>query len=63
MVSVYLLACLSACSTFKQSSADLIYAEGCILYVSGLTVEQADEMRKQWNFGEECEVQVITKSD
>ena len=43
------------CST-KQTSADVLWHSGnCVLAVEGLSIEQADDILRTWDF-KECEV-------
>ena len=42
----------------KVSNYDVLWSDGkCIFHANGMTIEQAQELRKKWNF-EDCDVEV-----
>jgi len=44
----------------KLSNYDVVWSNGkCIFHASGMSIEQAQEMRKKWNF-EDCDVEVVS---
>ena len=54
-----LLYFLTACAkSQKISSYDVLWSDGkCIFHAEGMTLEQAQDLRKNWNF-QNCDVEV-----
>ena len=50
---------LTGCAkTQKIAEYDVLWSDGkCIFHAKGMTIEQAQDLRKHWNF-ENCDVQV-----
>jgi uncharacterized lipoprotein NlpE involved in copper resistance len=56
--TAYLIALLLMGCATKQSAINLIWHDGqCLLFVEGISAEQAGNMSKEWEFGE-CEIKV-----
>ena len=54
-------ALLGGCVSNKQAKATVLYQEGCVFYVDGLTNEQAESLVRSWDFGQGCEIKVVTE--
>jgi outer membrane murein-binding lipoprotein Lpp len=47
---------LAGCSSQKVTDYDILWSDGkCIFHASVLTLEQAEELRKEWEF-KDCDV-------
>lgn len=54
---ILLLLCLGGCAS-KNQSINLVWHDGeCLLWVEGISAEQAGNMSKEWAFGD-CEIRV-----
>ncbi len=54
---ILLLLCLGGCAS-RQQSAQVIWNDGqCLLFVDGISAEQAGAISKDWEF-KSCEVKV-----
>ena len=62
--SVFLTALLllsTSCSSTQQAQGvELIYVDGCALVIEGLTLEQVQEVTREWSFDQDCKVRVIS---
>ena len=57
MLFILLMLCLAGCST-SNKSVQVIWHDGeCLLYVDGISADQAGNMSKEWEFGD-CGVKV-----
>ena len=57
LIAILLALCLGGCAS-KQSDVQFIWHDGqCMLFVDGITVQSAQELKKDWVF-EECAVEV-----
>lgn len=54
-------ALLAGCVSNKQSKATVLYQEGCVFFVEGLTNEQAETLVRSWDFTQGCEIKVVTE--
>ena len=61
LIIVYLL---TACAKSQQiSDMDILWSDGkCIFHAKGMSIEQAEQLKNEWNFGE-CEVKVDDSED
>ena len=55
---------LTGCAkTQKIADYDILWSDGtCILHARGMSIEQAQDLQKEWNF-ENCDVQVETSDN
>ena len=59
VIMCFILYFLTGCAkTQKIAEYDVLWSDGkCIFHAKGMTIEQAQDLRKHWNF-ENCDVQV-----
>jgi hypothetical protein len=63
IIAFWLAALLGGCAVKKADKIGLIWAEGadCLLVADGLNVQEAQEIRKDWEFGD-CKIGVNESS-
>jgi hypothetical protein len=56
-----LMVCVGGCSS-KNAAGEITVVDGCMVDIRGISIDQAAEIVKTWDFGDDCELKVNSES-